>query len=315
MKFPKLTEPFFAALKISCAWWLDKSETHDHPCFKQDGLDRWLTFCKNIVRVKYLEACEEPIFHQVKPSYDAAFFTGYYEPTLYGSRTPTSTYHIPLYKLPHDKFYPRSRIRTEEVTSSWEPLVYVNDAVDAFFLEIQGSGRIILPDGTLMRVGYAGQNGYPFTPIGRILVERGEIGAEQISLFSIKEWLRNNYDRAVEIMDLNASYVFFKENAHEGMEPCMEDVTHGPIGTQGLPLTPMHSVACDPSYWPFGIVLTYRLTHPITGKDIYNFALTQDTGGAIKGKYRFDLFTGHGDEAQKFAGYLKHNGILSVFLP
>lgn len=202
----------------------------------------------------------------------------------------------------------RKNIRDGALLEHNLELVYVNDSIDAFFLEIQGSGRIELDNGDLLRVGYAGQNGHPFTPIGRLLKERGALLPDAISLQTIKQWLRDHPHEAHTVMDHNESYVFFKEILGG-------DSMSGPIGTQQLPLTPLHSLACDGSYWPFGMLVVYELNHPLSGGTFTHMALTQDTGGAIKGHLRFDLFCGHGEPAENLAGHLKHFGKISSYLP
>ncbi len=239
---------------------------------------------------------------------EKAFFTGYYEPTLQGSLRHSEDYPIPLYTTPNNKKQTRKAIRDGCLRGQGLELVYVRDDIDAFFLEIQGSGRVELDDGKILRVGYADQNGYPFTPIGRILKERGEIDPNEISLRTIKQWLRENPDRAHSVMNMNESYVFFKAILQG-------DTFSGPIGTQKQPLTPLHSLACDPSYWPFGMLFHYRLRHPRTNEELSHMALTQDTGGAIKGPFRFDLFCGYGRAAEDLAGHLKDWGKMTVFLP
>ncbi len=303
----RITQDFFNALQKSCAWHL--AQKAPILLFTPGQYENWLTFCEAVQGIDQNQAYplinhffEEMCFDE------AAFFTGYYEPTLKGSLTQSAAYPTPLYQIPTFKNFSRQAIDQGALKNKNLELVYVTDAVDAFFLEIQGSGRIELDNHTVMRVGYAGQNGYPFTPIGRVLKERGAIHPNHVSLQTIKEWLHNHPQEIENILHLNESYVFFKEILQG-------DQLSGPIGTQQLPLTPMHSLACDAAVWPFGMIIAYEVQHPVTKKRIRNLALTQDTGGAIKGKMRFDLFCGHGKDAENLAGHLKNDGVIRFLCP
>ena len=309
------TDAFLCALKASCAWWL--SQKPQAPFFSVAQYDIWLRFCEKIVgsvlsshnlftyREKYLEPHRQ----------SDAFFTGYYEPTLYGSLHKTEKYNHPLYQNPQHKnglsTFSRKDIYNGALYGENLELLYVSDAIDAFFLEIQGSGRVVLENSSVMRVGYDGQNGHPYTAIGRILIAQGEIKRENVSLFAIKKWLRHYPEKARTLMEENASYVYFKQ-----LKPHVTGI-EGPIGTQTLPLTPFHSVAFDTGYWPFGMILLYDISvEPAFSKNsLKGFALTQDTGGAIKGKSRFDLFCGETQEGEYLAGHLKHQGSATLWLP
>jgi membrane-bound lytic murein transglycosylase A len=178
--------------------------------------------------------------------------------------------------------------------------VWVDDAVDAFFLHIQGSGRVALDDGSELRVGYAAQNGHPYVAIGRELVAIGALTMETVSMQSIRAWLAANPDRAAEIMRRNPSYIFFRKLEGEG-----------PEGSQGVALEPYRSVAVDTQFVPLGSLLWIAGTWPSPNaaepdRELQRLVVAQDTGGAIRGPLRVDLFCGHGEEAAEVAGRLKH---------
>jgi membrane-bound lytic murein transglycosylase A len=172
--------------------------------------------------------------------------------------------------------------------------------VEAFFLQVQGSGRVRLPDGTTVRVAYADTNGHPYRSIGRVLVERGEMPLEQASMQGIAAWARANPQRTAELLSQNPSYVFFRELP-------LGDPQAGPVGAMGLPLTPGYSVAADPRFIPLGAPLLIHTEHPVRGTPMNRLVLAQDTGGAIRGPLRFDLFWGFGADAAGPAGRQRHD--------
>jgi membrane-bound lytic murein transglycosylase A len=260
-------------------------------------------------------------------------FTGYYEAALNGSRTRQEPYVIPLYKRPEDLIMvdlgqfreelkgQRIAGRVEDgnlrpyetreqiVAGDWphndKPLVWVDDAVDAFYVEIQGSGIVTLPDGSEMRIGYAGQNGHPYTAIGKELIARGALTKENVSMQAIREWLSAHPDQATEIMNVNKSYVFFTETKGEG-----------PLGGENVPLTPERSMAIDRSLFPYGLPFWLEAGHPLEKtRPIRRLMIGQDTGGAIRGAIRGDVFWGHGPEAEHHAGPMKSQGRYWVLLP
>lgn len=259
--------------------------------------------------------------------------TGYYEPLLHGSRTPSPDYPVPLYRTPPDllnidlsSVYPelkhmrlRGRLQGNtvvpylartEIDDNQRPLagnelVWVDDPVEAFFLQIQGSGRIQLNDGTRMQIGYANQNGYPYRAIGHILVQRGELKLEQASMQNIKAWGRTHLQQLPELLSQNPSYVFFKE---------LPD-SSGPLGALGLPLTDGRSVAVDSRAVPLGAPVWLATTQPKSDKSMNLLVMAQDTGGAIHGNVRADFYFGFGDAAGKLAGKMKQQGQMWVLLP
>ena len=264
-------------------------------------------------------------------------FTGYYEPLLRGSRKRHGRFTVPVYARPPElvmvdlgrfrDILKGQRIAGKVVKGDLLPypdrhgidggalagrnleIAWVDDAVGAFFLEIQGSGRIRLEDGKELRVGYAAQNGHPYTAIGRELIARGALDRKNVSLQTIRAWLEAHPDQAREVMEKNASYVFF-------------EVLHGdsPLGAQGIPLTPQRSLAVDLTQHDLGVPIwlvasapSPRLGEP--DRRIHRLFVAQDTGGAIRGPVRGDVFWGFGPDAEAIAGRMKHRGKMWLLLP
>ncbi len=264
--------------------------------------------------------------------------TGYYEPLLKGDRIRTKRARYPLYAAPDDlitvdlaSVYPelkslrlRGRLvgnklvpyptRKEIETSAQgagngfrgKPIAWAEDPVDLFFLQIQGSGRIELPDGSHMRVGYADQNGYPYQSIGKLLVERGELKLEQASMQGIKDWGAKHPDKLPELLASNPSFVFFRE---------LPDGLPGPLGSLGVPLTGGRSIAVDPKYIPLGTPVFLATTQPNSTQPLNRLVMAQDSGGAIRGGVRADFFWGFGNAAGELAGRMKQRGRMWVLLP
>lgn len=264
-------------------------------------------------------------------------FTGYYEPLLRGSRRLQGRYTVPLYGRPPElvtvdlgdfrdelrgqriagrveegalvPFADRTTIVAGALAGRELEIVWVDDSVDAFFLEIQGSGRIELAEGGVLRVGYVAQNGHPYFAIGRDLVERGALRREEVSLQSIRRWLAANPAEAPAVMARNASYVFFQEVPGDG-----------PLGAEGVVLTPGRSLAVDLAHLPLGVPvwLDGTMPGPAEGRPdrpLRRLLVAQDTGGAIRGPVRGDVFWGAGEEAAAVAGRMKHPGRIWLLLP
>jgi membrane-bound lytic murein transglycosylase A len=268
-------------------------------------------------------------------------FTGYYEPSLRGSRRRRGRFQTPLHMRPRDlievdlgefreelggqriagrveagrlrPYADRSAIEEGALSGRGLELLWVDDPVDAFFLQIQGSGRVELEDGAVVRVGYAAQNGHPYTAIGRELVARGEMALEEVSMQSIRAWLETHPQAARELMAANASYVFFR--VLEGP---------GPLGSLGVPLTPGRSLAVDARFLPLGapLWLDAAAPHvpdgaaaPAGERQLRRLVVAQDTGGAIRGPVRGDVFWGPGERAELVAGHMKHRGRFWLLLP
>lgn len=269
-----------------------------------------------------------------------ATVTGYYVPILYGSRLPGIDYTVPLYAPPEDRivvelgrfredldgtrivgrfqggtlvpYYSRHEIdRLGMLSGRGREIAWLSDPVEAFFLHIQGSGRIILPDGTDMHVRYAGTNGRPYRAIGNLLVQEGKITADEKSMPTLKAYLRDHPDDRDRVLDQNESYVFF------------EPASYGPVGSLGVVLTAGRSVAADPRYYPAGALAYLETEVPVLGEDgsprdwrpVGRFVFIQDRGGAVQGPHRLDLFWGEGEDAGRHAGWMNRPGKLYVLAP
>ncbi|MBC7803665.1 MAG: MltA domain-containing protein [Candidatus Parcubacteria bacterium] len=258
--------------------------------------------------------------------------TGYYEPVLPGSRTRSERFRHPVYGVPGDlvavdlesvnpelkgmrlrgrlvggRLVPYwTRAEIEAKTAFGAPvLAWVEDPVELFFLQIQGSGQIELASGERLRLGYGDQNGHPYRSMGRYLVERREMTLDQASMQGIKAWAAANPRKLREALDANPSYVFFKETAGSG----------GPIGTLGAPLTAGHSIAVDPRHVPLGAPVFLDTTMPLSAQPLQRLVAAQDTGGAIRGVLRADFFWGTGNEAGALAGRMRQQGRMWLLWP
>lgn len=260
--------------------------------------------------------------------------TGYYEPQLEGSLSASNKATYPLYGVPRDlitvdlsslypelkslrlrgrieqkkllPYYTRAQIEAGQGPRPSDILAWVNDPIELFFLQIQGSGRIKLADGSLLRVGYADQNGQPYKSIGKWLIERGELKPEQASMQGIQKWARAHPERLDELLNANPSYVFFR---------ILPQADGGPIGALGVPLTDRWSLAIDPQYIPLGSPVYLSTTEPNSSTPLQRLMYAQDTGGAIRGAIRADFFWGFGAEAGRQAGRMKQRGSMWVLLP
>lgn len=239
------------------------------------------------------------------------FCTGYFEPELRGALHRSGGFTAPIYRKPPDlaadqPYHDRRSIEGGALSDQGLELAWLADPIEAFFLHIQGSGRIRLADGRILRVGYAGKNGHPYRSIGKVLVDRGIFTLEEVTAQAIRDWLAAHPDDAARVMNENPSYVFFEPRPHLAEN-------EGPVGTAGVPLTPLISVAADPEHHPLGSLIYIQHDRATGLKDGY--AIVQDTGGAIKGPGRIDLFTGSGDKAGHLAGVLKHQARITTFAP
>jgi membrane-bound lytic murein transglycosylase A len=203
-------------------------------------------------------------------------------------------------------YYDRAQIDSGPAALRGKELVWVDDAVDLFFLHIQGSGRIVLDSGETLRVGYADQNGFPYRSIGRLLVERGDLVLEQASMQGIKTWAREHPGELAQLLNSNASYVFFRE---------LPASAGGPPGSLGVALTPRRSIAVDARHVPLGAPVYLATTWPNSSRPLNGLTLAQDTGGAIRGPVRADFFWGYGEPAAREAGRMKQKLRMWVLLP
>ncbi|PPK43251.1 membrane-bound lytic murein transglycosylase A [Trinickia symbiotica] len=243
--------------------------------------------------------------------------TGYYEPLLHGSRTRRGPYQYALYRWPAGfragtTLPPRAQLERSGALAGSE-LVWVDDPIEAFFLQVQGSGRIVLDDGTVMRVGFGGSNNQPYRSIGRWLLDHGELTPAQATMQGIKAWGRANPARVDALLDTNPRFVFFREMP--SADPALGSTDVGPIGALGVPLTPQRSIAVDPSSIPLGTPVFLQTTRPFTNTPMNRLVFAQDTGTAIKGGVRADYFWGLGDEAGDLAGKMKQVGRMWLLLP
>lgn len=277
----------------------------------------WHPFCTQIVdNPPQTETGLRQVIQRFLKPYQASssqgttgLFTGYDEPELRGSKHRHGRYQTPLYRLPgatvRYKGMPRSRIVKGGLKGRSLELVWVDDPVAAFFLQIQGSGRVRLENGNIMRLGYSGTNGCAYHAIGKSLIDRGDLSSTDVSRQAIRKWLRSHPREAESVMSLNKSYVFFQDRHGEG-----------PIGSQGIALTPQRSLAVDRDYISLGTPLWIDLSHPDEGAPrIQSLVVAQDTGGAIKGPVRGDLFWGCGATADDLAGRMKSRGEYYLLLP
>lgn len=268
-------------------------------------------------------------------------FTGYFEMQLQGSWLKTDRNGVPLYERPQElvdvslgdffddlrgrrlagkvvggrlvPFDDRAAIEAGALSGRGLELMWVNDPIDAFFLHVQGSGRVRMDDGSIVRIGYAAKNGHTYTSIGKELVKRGELPLERVSMQSIRTWMIDHPDQARDLMAKNRSFIFFRvvEGALKSLA-----VDQGPIGAQGLPLTPGRSLAVDRRYIPLGLPIWLDTTDPLEpGEPLRRLVIAQDTGSAIRGPVRGDVFWGFGKEAALRAGLMKQPGRYFLLLP
>ena len=265
---------------------------------------------------------------------EQGMITGYYEPLLKGSRIKTPRFRYPLYAAPDDlltidlgeaypqlkdlrlrgrllgkrvvPYYKRAEIDGGTPALQGRELFWVENAVELFFLQIQGSGRIELPDGQQIKVGYAEQNGHPYVSIGKKLVEMGELKLEEASMAGIKNWAEQHPEKLTALLELNPSYVFFRE---------LPTTLSAPLGALGVPLTNEYSLAVDARVIPLGSPVFLATTYPNDIAPLNRLMVAQDTGGAIRGAVRADFFWGFGEAAGAQAGKMKQQGRLWVLFP
>lgn len=328
----------------SCRRILKRDPSARYGLIDQAGLvEDWVVPCQNAISLhvegasaqrtrEYFEYFFVP--WQVRAgSKSKGLFTGYYEPLLRGSLERSALYRFPLHGLPDDlvmldlgefrddlrgrriagriqgnrlkPYEDRGQISAGQWPHNDNVIAWVDNPVDAFFLHIQGSGRIQLENGGELRVGYAGQNGHSYFAIGRELVRRGVLEKEEVSLQTIRAWLELHMAEAQDIMNKNKSYVFFRVLDGEG-----------PLGGEGLPLTPQRSLAIDRSIIPYGLPVWLETEPPIKGqRPFHQIMVAQDTGGAIRGAVRGDVYWGTGEMAEYVAGQMKASGQYWLMLP
>ncbi len=241
----------------------------------------------------------------------AALITGYFEPEYPGSENSAPGYTVPLYAqpaVPALANLPRAAIDDNALYRKAPVTAYLRSSVDAFMLQIQGAGTIRLPDGHTLRVGFDGQNGQPYTPIGRILVQDGDLAANDVTFQSISAWLKAHPDQAQGIMEQNARYVFLKPLGGLAAD-------EGAPGALGVPLTAGRSLAVDRAVIPLGTPVYITTTDPLTHAPLDRLTIAQDTGGGIHGAAAADLYFGSGPQAEATAGRMEQAGALYLLLP
>ena len=315
----------FVALLRSCR----KSATPDEACTVALALGEQID-CT--AARKFFETHYTP--HVVEGGTQAGFVTGYYEPEVNGARERGGKFTVPVYRRPDDlvtlkpdsecarfndsitgmretpdgpkPYYTRAEIDGGALASRGLELLYLDDFVELFFLQVQGSGRVRLADGSVVRLGFAAKNGHPYTSIGKRLVEMGEGRPEDLTMDGVKAWLRADPERGRALMHENKSYVFFREIEGDG-----------PIGAQGVALTPGRSLAVDTAYHKLGlpVFVTVPDLAAADGAPFQRLMIAQDVGSAIRGPERGDVFFGSGETAGAIAGRTRHQAKFFILLP
>jgi membrane-bound lytic murein transglycosylase A len=339
------------SLSKDIAWselpgWNDDNHAEAWPallkgCRKLNSKDQWTSICADAAALENINDNQVKLFIEqhftpqqliAEDGSEQGLITGYYEPLLQGSYQATDRYRYPLYGSPKElltvdlsslypdlkgkrvrarvegnkvvPFYSRSEIESDAAPLEGNELLWVDDRDALFFLQIQGSGRVQLPDGHVIGAGYANQNGHPYVSIGKLLIQREALKREDVTLFSIKNWLKDNPAEAQALLNDNPSYVFFT---------LREDVNEGPTGSLNVPITAERSLAIDPKVVPLGTAMWIVTSFPDEqATPLKRLVFAQDTGGAIKGRLRADMFWGTGELAEQRAGNMKQKGELYV---
>jgi membrane-bound lytic murein transglycosylase A len=304
---------------------------------------KWLAVCAAAEKVDANDVTAQRTFYETwftpyqvfnPDGSDHGLITGYYEPLLKGSRQKSERFRYPIYSAPEDMLevdlsdaYPqlkglrlRGRLQGKKVVPYFNraeidagtpmlqghELFWVENAVELFFLQIQGSGRIELEDGRRVKIGYAEQNGFPYVSIGKKLIEMGELKPEEASMQTIKNWADKNPERLFALLGQNPSYIFFRE---------LPDTLSAPLGALGVPLTNEYSIAIDPHTIPLGVPVFLSTSLPNSVEPLNRLMYAQDTGGAIRGAVRADFFWGFAELAAIQAGRMKQSGRMWVLFP
>ena len=259
---------------------------------------------------RYFESTFDVYALQSPEGADTGLVTGYYEPLIAGSRTPSAVNRVPIHGVPDDlkqlvPYYTRGEIDARGAAFPAPVIAWVADPVELFFLHVQGSGLVSLPDGERIRVGFADTNDHPYRSVGRFLIERGELTLEQASMQGIKLWAAANPRKLPEVLAHNARYVFFRELASAG----------GPIGALGAPLTAEYSMAVDRRFVPLGAPVYLATTYPLSAQPLERLMAAQDVGAAIRGVARADFFWGSGEQAGIQAGRMRQQGRMWLLWP
>ena len=299
----------------------------------------WLMICKRAKKVSTSSQAARRFFEDnlspVKIANVTGQFTGYFEPELEGSRTRSKAFKVPVLARPDDlirlsksaadrlgvaygrvvnekeyAYFTRRQIEQGQLSAQNLEILYLRSWQDLFFMQIQGSGRVRLREGGHVRLAYAAKTGLPYTAIGKVLIDRNELTREEMSMQALRQWLKDHPRQAREVMWQNKSYVFFRELKGHAADS-------GPIGAQKLPLTPLRSLAVDRKFWALGVPLWVSTTVYTNGvlRPFNQLMIAQDTGSAIKGAARGDVYMGTGDQAGLDAGAMDQAGTLTALLP
>ncbi len=317
-------EKALVAFKRSCRVMGKTSQSKLRPGFTGRYSD-WSGACAAAKKVasKNRQAARKFFEHNFVPAWlingnDRGLFTGYFEPELAASLKRSKAYSVPLYRVPKDlrrsgkAYFTRAQIENGALKNRGLEFVYLKNSVDAFFLHVQGSGRLFLENGKMLRVGFAAKNGRPYTSIGKVLINQRALARQNVSMQSIRHWLLKNPQQAARVMQKNQSFIFFKplKNTNPRL---------GPIGAQGVPLAQKRSLAIDKSIHGYGLPFWLETEIPDvkSGKLIAfkQLMIAQDTGSAIKGAIRGDIYWGSGKDAGDAAGKMQQPGKLFLLLP
>lgn len=330
--------PEWSTLPIAATW-----PAFQQSCVALQNQPNWAAICQAATQVSATNEDAQRQFYQTwflpyqllnSDGSEQGLITGYYEPLLLGSRQRSARFAFPVYAVPTDlleinldanypalkgmrvrgrlqgqkilPYFTRAEIEADNSPLKEQELLWVDDLLALFFLHVQGSGRIQLEDGTQVKIDYADQNGHAYVSIGKKLVEMGALPLAQVSMQSIQQWAKMNPERLANLLKQNPSYVFFRER------PKQESA---PVGSLGVPLTSEYSLAVDPTYIQLGLPILLSTTLPTTGEAFTRLMMAQDTGGAIRGQVRADVFWGFGERAAHLAGLMKQAGKMWLLLP
>lgn len=318
----------FGSFRRSCESW--RKQPDNRPldgAFELGRIGDWKKLCAIPVRKgqekQFFEQWFRPFAVADRGNFDG-LFTGYYLPELHGSYRKSGRYHVPVYGIPKDlvkrdgqvgriekgqflPYYDRAEIAGGALYGKGAEILWVDSEVDAFFMEVQGSGRVVMEDGRIQGVNYAAKNGRSYYAIGKTLVDSGQIPREEISMQSIKAWINKHPEQGRKLMLQNQSVVFFRLTDAKPSE--------GPMGSMSAPLTAGYSLAVDRNYLPLGVPLWLDAEHPAGNQRLRRLVMAQDTGGAIKGSIRGDFYWGQGQQAGDMAGTMKSRGRYFLLVP
>lgn len=305
----------YQSFRRSCDYWRRQSDGKPMKgVFELGRVGDWKRLCNVRVGAGQEKLFFERWFKPYAVNSNGSFnglFTGYYIPLLRGSYTRSERYNVPIYRKPSSsrlRRLTRTQIYNGGLKNKGLELLWVDSLIDAYFMEVQGSGRVLMDDGSLQGVSYAGKNGHGYFAIGKALVDSGEIAREDISMQTIRDWLQKHPEAGLRLMQKNRSYVYFRLTKVKPSE--------GAVGAMGQPLTAKRSLAVDRRHLPLGIPIWLDAQHPVDeDQRITNLVMAQDTGGAIKGAIRGDFYWGEGHQAGEMAGPMKSSGRYYLLLP